>query len=288
MPNVVLPWLAEHVELPADLTAAQLAEDLVRVGLEEEAIHTSGVTGPVVVGRVLAKNPEPQKNGKVINWCQVDTGERDEAGEVVERGVICGAHNFEVGDTVVVSLPGAVLPGDFVIAARKTYGHVSNGMICAADELGLEKSGEGIIVLATAAQREATPESVPAPGTDALALLGLADEVLEINVTPDRGYCFSVRGVAREYAHSTGAAFTDPGLPAPRGARRRSRRPRPAASPSRSTTPRPFAARSAPTGSSRAWFAGSTRARPRPSGCSDACARPACGRSRSPSTSRTT
>ena len=63
MPNVVLPWLAEHVELPADLTAAQLAEDLVRVGLEEEAIHSSGVTGPVVVGRVLAKSPEPQKNG---------------------------------------------------------------------------------------------------------------------------------------------------------------------------------------------------------------------------------
>ncbi|TGO05822.1 phenylalanine--tRNA ligase subunit beta [Serinibacter arcticus] len=217
MPNVVLPWLAEHVELPADLTAAQLAEDLVRVGLEEEAIHSSGVTGPVVVGRVLAKSPEPQKNGKVINWCQVDTGERDESGEVVPRGVICGAHNFEVGDTVVVSLPGAVLPGDFVIAARKTYGHVSDGMICAAGELGLEDDVDGIIVLATAARREAEPDAVPAPGTDALALLGLSDEVLEINVTPDRGYCFSVRGVAREYAHSTGARFTDPGRPAPRG-----------------------------------------------------------------------
>ena len=217
MPNVVLPWLAEHVELPVDLTAAQLAEDLVRVGLEEEAIHSSGVTGPVVVGRVLAKSPEPQKNGKVINWCQVDTGERDEAGGVAPRGVICGAHNFEVGDTVVVSLPGAVLPGDFVIAARKTYGHVSDGMICAAGELGLEDDVDGIIVLATAARREADPDAVPAPGTDALALLGLSDEVLEINVTPDRGYCFSVRGVAREYAHSTGARFTDPGLPAPRG-----------------------------------------------------------------------
>ncbi|WP_108719716.1 phenylalanine--tRNA ligase subunit beta [Miniimonas sp. S16] len=231
MPYVVLPWLAEHVELPADLTAHQLAADLVRVGLEEEAVHTSGVTGPVVVGRVLERTPEPQKNGKVVNWCQVDTGERDDAGAVVPRGVICGAHNFDAGDTVVVALPGAVLPGDFAIAARKTYGHVSDGMICSAAELGLEDDGEhGIIVLArgsgadtafedadTASEgADAAPEA-PAPGSDALALLGLADEVLEINVTPDRGYCFSVRGVAREYGHATGARFVDPGLSAPAG-----------------------------------------------------------------------
>ncbi len=206
MPYVVLPWLAEHVVLPEGFSAEQLAVDLVRVGLEEEAIHTSGVTGPVVVGRVLERTPETQKNGKVINWCQVEVGE-DES-----RGVICGAHNFDAGDTVVVALPGAVLPGDFAIAARKTYGHVSDGMICAADELGLPKQGEGIIVLAKAGE-----ETEFVPGQDALELLGLGDEVLEINVTPDRGYCFSVRGVAREFSHSTGAAFTDPGLTAPAG-----------------------------------------------------------------------
>ncbi|OJX95576.1 MAG: phenylalanine--tRNA ligase subunit beta [Micrococcales bacterium 73-15] len=223
MPYVVMPWLGEHVELPKDLTAERLAADLVRVGLEEEAIHSSGVTGPLVVGRVLERTPEPQKNGKVINWCQLDTGERTEDGEVVPRGVICGAHNFEVGDAVVVALPGAVLPGDFVIASRKTYGHVSNGMICSAEELGLADdpryAGDGIIVLATAAELadDSADSAHLAPGTDALALLGLADEVLEINVTPDRGYCFSVRGVAREYAHATGARFTDPGLPAPAG-----------------------------------------------------------------------
>lgn len=218
MPHVVLPWLADHVELPADLTAEQLAEDLVRVGLEEEAIHSSGVSGPVVVGIVLSKDPEPQKNGKVINWCQLDTGERDEAGATVSRGVICGAHNFEVGDAVVVALPGAVLPGDFEIAARKTYGHVSNGMICSNAELGLEDDGShGIIVLATAAALAEDAQAAPAPGTDALGLLGLRDDVLEINVTPDRGYCFSMRGIAREYAHSTGARFTDPGLPRPHG-----------------------------------------------------------------------
>ncbi|MDQ0423715.1 MULTISPECIES: phenylalanine--tRNA ligase subunit beta [Cellulomonas] len=213
MPRIPLTWLGDHVELPADLTAETLAADLVRVGLEEEAIHTSGVTGPLVVGQVLELTPEPQKNGKTINWCRVDVGahnDLDEAGEpTVARGIVCGAHNFGVGDRVVVALPGAVLPGPFPIAARKTYGHVSDGMICSARELGLGEDHDGIIVLS----RLGHGDDVTAPGTDALRLLGLADEVLEINVTPDRGYCFSMRGVAREYAHSTGARFTDLGLP---------------------------------------------------------------------------
>lgn len=208
MPYVVKDWLGEHVILPADLTATQLAADLVRVGLEEEAVHTSGVTGPVVVGRVVSLVPEPQKNGKIINWCQVDVGEAE------PRGIVCGAHNFSAGDHVVVSLPGAILPGPFAIAARKTYGHVSDGMICSSRELGLGEDQDGIVVLDSyLTEQDLLPATgMPTPGTDALPLLGLADEVLEINVTPDRGYCFSVRGVAREYAHSTGAEFTDPGL----------------------------------------------------------------------------
>lgn len=206
MPRIPLSWLAEHVELPAGLTAAQLAEDLVRVGLEEEAIHPAAVSGPLVVGRVVALTPEPQKNGKTINWCRVDVGpEHNEAGGG-PRGIVCGAHNFAVGDKVVVALPGAVLPGPFPIASRTTYGHVSDGMICSARELGLGEDHAGIIVLATLGLD-------PEVGTDARELLGLGDEVLEINVTPDRGYCFSMRGVAREYGLSTGARFTDHGLP---------------------------------------------------------------------------
>ncbi|MDM7856234.1 phenylalanine--tRNA ligase subunit beta [Cellulomonas alba] len=208
MPRVPLPWLAEHVELPAGLTAEKLAADLVRVGLEEEAIHPAAVTGPLVVGEVVERTPEPQKNGKTINWCRVDVGpEHNEPGGA-PRGIVCGAHNFDVGDRVVVALPGAVLPGPFAIASRKTYGHVSDGMICSARELGLGEDHDGIIVLSTL--------GIDAPiGTDARELLGLGDEVLEINVTPDRGYCFSMRGVAREYSHSTGARFTDPALPVP-------------------------------------------------------------------------
>lgn len=204
MPRIPLTWLAEHVALPAGTTAESLAADLVRVGLEEEAIHAAAVTGPLVVGEVVSRSPEPQKNGKTINWCQVDVGED------APRGIVCGAHNFDVGDRVVVALPGAVLPGPFPIAARKTYGHVSDGMICSARELGLGEDHDGIIVLASIGIEAA-------PGTDAKALLGLGEEVLEINVTPDRGYCFAMRGVAREYSHATGAVFTDRGLADPAG-----------------------------------------------------------------------
>ncbi|GII99507.1 phenylalanyl-tRNA synthetase beta subunit [Sediminihabitans luteus] len=214
MPNIVLDWLGEHVELPAGLTAEQLAADLVRVGLEEEQVHGAAVTGPLVVGRVLEQVPEPQKNGKTINWCQVDVGEHNDpdasGAPTVARGIVCGAHNFGVGDLVVVALPGTVLPGPFAIAARKTYGHVSDGMICSTTELGLGEESDGIVVLGRDLLADRTDLE---PGQDAVALLGLGEEVLEINVTPDRGYCFSYRGVAREFAHSTGARFTDHGLP---------------------------------------------------------------------------
>ncbi|GAA4424140.1 phenylalanine--tRNA ligase subunit beta [Georgenia halophila] len=219
MPYVPMSWLAEHVKVPSGTTAEQLAADLVRVGLEEEQIVPPAVTGPVVVGKVLSLVEEEHSNGKSIRYCRVDVGEHnDPPGSGSEdrapafpdsRGIVCGAHNFAEGDHVVVALPGAVLPGPFAIAARETYGHTSDGMICSARELGLGEDHAGIIVL----EEMLGADAVPAPGTDALALLGLGAEVLEINVTPDRGYCFSMRGVAREYSHSTGAEFTDPALP---------------------------------------------------------------------------
>ncbi len=220
MPYVAIDWLGDHVELPEGLTAERLAADLVRVGLEEEAIHGAAVTGPLVVGRVLEMTPEPQKNGKTINWCLVDVGPEHNVAEIKgvdpadmpaggARGIVCGAHNFAPGDLVVVALPGSVLPGPFAIASRKTYGHVSDGMICSQRELGLGEDHDGIIVL----PRLGYAAEDLTPGQDAVALLGLGDQVLEINVTPDRGYAFSYRGVAREFSHSTGARFTDPGLP---------------------------------------------------------------------------
>ncbi len=216
MPYVPLSWLAEHVEVPAGTTAADLAAALVRVGLEPEQIVPPAVTGPLVVGRVLSFESETHKNGKTVRYCRVDVGEHNDApgegkepADVPSRGIVCGADNFEVGDDVVVALPGTTLPGDFHISSRKTYGHISDGMICSARELGLGEDHSGIIVLS-----DFLPDvEIPAPGSDATELLGLGAEVLELNVTPDRGYCFAMRGIAREYAHATGAAFTDRGLP---------------------------------------------------------------------------
>ncbi|MBT1034963.1 phenylalanine--tRNA ligase subunit beta [Canibacter sp. lx-45] len=205
--RIPLSWLNEQTPLvAADLKSVHAA--LVQVGFEEEATHSFEISGPVVVGEVLSREPEEHSNGKTINWCRVrvaQPGALAADGGAHERGIVCGAHNFDVGDRVVVALPGAVLPGGFVIAARKTYGHVSDGMLAAASELGLGDVGSGIIVL----QQLGLKAEI---GTDALELLGLRDSAVEINVTPDRGYAFSVRGVAREYSHATGAQYTDPAI----------------------------------------------------------------------------
>jgi phenylalanyl-tRNA synthetase beta chain len=192
-----ISWLGEFVDLPDDVTLEHVHAALVRVGLEEEDVHTFDLTGPIVVGQVLAFEDELQSNGKTIRWCQVDVGEGE------PRGIVCGAHNFVVGDKVVVSLPGAVLPGPFPISARKTYGHVSDGMIASARELGLGDEHDGILRLQALGLD-------PEVGVDAISLLGLDDFAVEVNVTPDRGYAFSIRGIAREYSNSTGAAFRDP------------------------------------------------------------------------------
>ena len=203
--RVPISWLGEYVELKTATPQAVMAE-LVRVGLEEEGEHGGGVSGPVVVGEVLEFQDEPQANGKTIRWCQVrvaPAGAQAADGEGDVRGIVCGANNFAVGDRVVVSLPGAELPGGFQISARKTYGHISDGMIASSKELGLGDDHSGILILSSIGVDAEV-------GTDAVALLGLSDAAAEVNVTPDRGYCLSIRGIAREYSHATGAKFTDP------------------------------------------------------------------------------
>ena len=204
--RVPLSWLGEFVELPKNSTADTVMAELVKVGLEEEGSHGFDLVGPIVVGQVLEFVEEEQSNGKTIRWCQVRVapkGKKAADGGQDVRGIVCGALNFELNDKVVVTLPGAVLPGDFKIAARSTYGHTSDGMIGSARELGLSDDHEGILRLVTLGLD-------PEVGTDALSLLGLDDEAAEVNVTPDRGYCFSIRGIAREFSHATGAKFTDP------------------------------------------------------------------------------
>ncbi|NJQ01441.1 phenylalanine--tRNA ligase subunit beta [Streptomyces zingiberis] len=199
--RVPLSWLREYVDLPAGQTGRDVQARLIDAGLEVETVeqHGAGLKGPLVVGEVLAIE-ELTGFRKPIRYCQVDVGGANGTGE--PQNIVCGARNFQVGDSVVVVLPGAVLPGDFAIAARKTYGKVSEGMICSAAELGMSEDHAGIIVLPPGHR----------PGTDAIALLELADEVLDIAVTPDRGYCLSLRGVARETATAYGVPLRDPAL----------------------------------------------------------------------------
>ena len=205
--RVSLSWLREYVDLPADLPAGDLEQALVDLGIEVDSIVDlrETVTGPLVVGEVL-EIEELTGFKKPIRFCRVDVGAANGTGEPQE--IVCGARNFAQGDRVVVILPGGVLPGDFHIGARKTYGRNSNGMICSAKELGLGDDHSGIIVL---------PEDSPAkPGDDARPVVGLDDVVVELEITPDRGYALSVRGLARELSHALGVPFRDPAeLPAP-------------------------------------------------------------------------
>jgi phenylalanyl-tRNA synthetase beta chain len=192
--RVPVSWLRALLpELSA--SADEIGAALLRVGLEVERIHRIGedVHG-VVVGRVLDIE-ELAGLKKPIRYCHVDIGSR-------VHEVICGATNFAVGDLVAFATPGGLLPGDFHITSRQTYGHTSDGMICSARELGLSDEHTGILTL---------PADSPL-GADVVRLLGLRDEVLDIAVTPDRGYALSMRGMAREVAAALGLSFDDPGI----------------------------------------------------------------------------
>ncbi|MDH6702495.1 phenylalanine--tRNA ligase subunit beta [Streptomyces griseoviridis] len=200
--RIPLSWLREYVDLPATETGRDVQAKLVSAGLEVETVEQlgDGLKGPLVVGQVLTIE-ELEGFKKPIRFCTVDVGAANGTGEPQE--IVCGARNFAVGDKVVVVLPGAVLPGDFAIAARKTYGKTSHGMICSSDELGMGDDGtKGIIVL--------PPETEV--GKDAVELLELVDEVLDIAVTANRGDCLSLRGVARETAIAYGLPLRDPAL----------------------------------------------------------------------------
>ncbi len=213
--RIPLSWLREYVDIPADEDTDAVGERLVSIGLELEEIETVGgdVSGPLVVGRVL-EIEELTEFKKPIRFCQVEVGAAHGHPDTPGiRGIVCGASNFVVGDLVVVALPGSVLAGGFAIASRETYGHVSDGMISSERELGLGDDHDGIIVL---------PEGTAEVGADAGPVVGLGDHVLDVSVTPDMGFCLSMRGIARELAHQYGVPFRDPGselvdLPAPVG-----------------------------------------------------------------------
>ncbi len=196
--RVPYSWLRDVVAAGApgwDVPADDLEQALVRIGHEVEDVITLGpVDGPLTIGRVIDID-ELTEFKKPIRACTVDVGDRE------PREIVCGATNFATGDLVVVALPGTTLPGGFSITARKTYGRSSDGMICSAAELGLAADHSGILVL---------PPGTAEPGASGVEVLGLDDMIFDLAVTPDRGYCMSVRGLAREIACAYDLDFVDP------------------------------------------------------------------------------
>src|SRR5579859_2062484 len=199
--RVPLSWLREYARLPEPADATEVARRLTAAGLEVESLESVGhdIRG-VVIAQVLSIE-ELSGLRKPIRYCRVAVSAAQlDAPPDEASGVICGATNFGVGDRVPLALPGAMLPGGFEIGARRTYGHISEGMICSASELAIGDDHAGIIVL---------PPDAPL-GADFVTYAHLRDEVLEIAVTPDRGYAVSVRGLARELASAYNVPFTDP------------------------------------------------------------------------------
>ncbi len=191
-------WLRDVVRAGTpgwDVSVDDLEQTLIRIGHEvEDIIPVGPVSGPLTIGRVV-EIEELTEFKKPIRAVKVDVGEAQ------PRDIVCGATNFAVGDLVVVALPGSTLPGDFTITARKTYGRTSDGMICSTAELNLGTDHSGILVL---------PPGTAEPGTPAAEVLGLDDTVFHLAITPDRGYCLSVRGMAREIANAYDLDYADP------------------------------------------------------------------------------
>src|SRR5215472_9862596 len=181
--RVPLSWLLEYAPVGPDADAAEVARRLTAAGLEVESVEQVGQDARGIVVAEVTEIEELTGVRKPIRYCAVSTG-------TGERHVICGAVNFAAGDRVPLAMPGAVLPGGVAIGARKAYGRMSEGMICSAAELGIGDDHSGILVL-----------SPDAPlGADFAEYAGLRDHVLDINVTPDKGFALSVRGLARELA----------------------------------------------------------------------------------------
>ena len=175
------------------LGAAEVADALTMAGVKLERLHRTGVGDPTafVVGRVLGAERHP--NASRLSVCRVDDG----SGEA--RTIVCGAPNVSGGQTVAVARPGAVMPDGTALGEAELRGVVSSGMILAEDELGIGDDHSGVLVL----------ENGYPPGAPLAEALPIADEVIEIEVTPNRADVMGVYGVAREVHAVTGAPLAE-------------------------------------------------------------------------------
>jgi phenylalanyl-tRNA synthetase beta chain len=189
--KVVLNWLREFC--PTELSAEELAELLTHKGAEVESIERpwQRLHG-VIVARVLEVRDHPNSDKLCLARVQTGSGEQE---------VVVGVRNMRVGDLVPLAGPGATVPLlPEPLGAREIRGVVSNGMLCAPDELGIAPSHEGILIL---------PEGLE-PGQDVKRVFGLDDAVLDVEVTPNRPDFLSVIGIAREVAAATGTPLVLP------------------------------------------------------------------------------
>ncbi len=188
--RVSLEWLRDFVDV--DIDGQALADELTTLGLEVDAVlEAAPAFSGVVVAKVLECRPHP--NADKLSLCVVDDGQ----GRV---GVVCGAPNVRAGVTAAFARVGAKLPGGLEIRAAKLRGERSEGMLCSARELGLAEDVDGILIL---------PDDA-GPGTPLRQYLHLDDAVLDVDITPNRGDCFSVLGIAREVAAKRGARLRPP------------------------------------------------------------------------------
>jgi phenylalanyl-tRNA synthetase beta chain len=206
--KVPLSWLREYCS--PDLDTAAIEERLTMTGTKVETILHHGVPSVegFVVGRVLTAEPHPDADR--LKVCTVDVGQDE------PTGIVCGAPNVAVGQTVAVALPGARMPDGTKIKAAKLRGVSSNGMILAADELQIDNDHSGIMVL-----DELILDAELAPGTPLADVLAISTDVLELEITPNRPDCLGVYGVARELHAATGTLLApepwseDPGSEGP-------------------------------------------------------------------------
>ena len=178
--RIPVGWLRSYCD-PA-LGAEEIADALTMAGVKLERLHRTGVgePGAFVVGRVLDASQHPDADRLTV--CTVDDGSGD------PRTIVCGAPNVTTGQTVAVALPGAIMPDGTELGEAKLRGVRSSGMILAEDEVGIGEDHAGIMVL----------DDGLAPGAPLAAHLPIADEVIEIEITPNRPDAMGVYGVARD------------------------------------------------------------------------------------------
>ena len=174
-------WLEEFINI-SNISTDEICKTLNSIGLEVDSLERNTIPEKVVVAKVLSKEKHPDADK--LNVCQVDIGN-----EVTQ--IVCGASNVDAGQIVAVATIGAVLGEDFKIKAAKLRGVESNGMICSSTELGLPKINDGIMILDNSIGELTLGKELKDYPT-------LNDDIIEIGLTPNRGDCLSILGIARE------------------------------------------------------------------------------------------